>query len=165
MKTIITALFLLILISINTKAQTKSDVLTILKSVKIGKSNQLIKFVYNDSSKKEYVVSKTNKTTLVIKENKTKKVVETFLQKIPPVGGDEVYDCAEQEKEQYEVFKNTVLPQLLRIANRQCRMIRYCLIYYCDGQPTLAVMYLIKPSRRCYTIKQMETEINKYQFK
>jgi hypothetical protein len=75
-----------------------------------------------------------------------------------------VYDCVAQEKEQMEKFKKTLLPKLIRMANSQCRYVRYCIIYYCDGQPTVAVMMIIPPTVRCRNIKNIEAEMNRYEF-
>lgn len=66
-------------------------------------------------------------------------------------------DCQQQEDLQWQQFRQNQLPGLLSTANQQCRAIGYCLTIYCDGQPSVSYLMLIKPTNprcRVFTAEQ-----------
>lgn len=167
MKKLIMVLMLLIA-SIGAKAQKTDESLVELKKWEIKDSKELItksKFTFTENKKVQTFYLELDSKNLLLKNFDSKKVIEKYALMRPPVSGGSL-TCAEQQKIQYEHFVRNILPGLKATANRTCKPVPYCIQYYCNGRPTLAVMYLIKPtSIRCKWLEiQSQTEIRRYNF-
>jgi len=164
MKTKIQILFFFFLSSV-IYAQSFNKDITILKTWKIKNAKEYpekTKFSFTENGKTNYFYYELGKKAILLKDSKTKKVLEKYKLNIPSPNKT----CVEQEKEQMDDFNKNVYPSLLNTANTNCSSVNYCLQINCNGSPTTFIMIMAKPtSRRCkWTNTTLKAEINKYNF-
>lgn len=164
MKTKIQIVFFFFLNSI-IYAQTFSKEVIVLKTWKIKNVKECpvkMKFSFTENGKTNYFYYELSKNAILLRDSKTKKVIEKYKLNIPSPNKT----CAEQEKEQTDYFNKNIYPSLLNAVNASCNPSNYCLQINCNGNPTTFIMIMIKPtSRRCkWTITTLKSEIKKYNF-
>ena len=98
----------------------------------------------------------------MLKDTKTNKVVNKFPFKVR----NPSMSCELQEKEQFDDFNKNVFPTLLKKANANCKPVIYCIQYFCNNNPTKAVILLVPPnSKSCkWTSYNTKSERKKYNF-
>jgi hypothetical protein len=120
-----------------------------LNSFKYSGNKTLATYSYKDKKIiTKFELIQKNKNLVVLKNLTTNKIVEEYKQ-VPPHSAP-TFTCEEQIKQQEDTFRLNTLPIMIREANRQCRTVRFCYTYYCDGVPNLFVLYMAKPTNwRC----------------
>ena len=104
-----------------------------LGSFKYSENKTIARYSYKDQkATTEFALVQKNKNLIVLKNLSTNKIVEEYKQ-VPPHGGGTPFNCEEQRKQQQDSFRLNTLPIMIREANRQCRTVRFCYTYYCDG--------------------------------
>lgn len=85
-----------------------------------------------------------NKTEILLMNRKNNAVVEKypFIPYVP----DPVYDCAQQERDQWEIFNRDVAPLLVKRANETCQAVGYCFGTTCNGNPYTYSLLIVKPT-------------------
>jgi hypothetical protein len=164
MKKLLMALLMVASISeINAQAKT-SELVELAKFKNTGKSI-ITNFSYNDEAKTtKFALVQKGKNLVVLKNLTTNKIVEQYKQ-IPPPKNLRTLTCEEQRKQQEDTFRINILPKYISEANKTCRSFQYCHTYYCDGDPSLFVLYLINPTnRRCLKVKEMNVKLEKLRY-
>lgn len=166
MKKLIIVIILFEVVSI--KAQIKDEILLkkgVLSDTQLNDYIETFKLVNDQNRMVEYGIMLSKNKKIVLKDIKSKKIIETYhqpdLKKIP----NPTLTCEQQEQQQWDYYRRNIYPNILANANRNCYPIRYCLGITCNGQYQVFYMLLIKPnSWRCKILSEA-TYISKYQFK
>lgn len=167
MKNLILVL-MFIIVSIAVKAQESNKSVVELKKWVVKDSKDLInksKFNYTENKKTRTFYLQIEGKNLLLKEFETNKVIEKYALMRPGPGGPRK-TCEDQKKAQELIFNTQFAPLWNAEANKTCKTIRYCYTYYCDGKPSMFVMYMFKPTKKecLYTDQMTKYEIKKYAF-
>lgn len=164
MKNIVKILVCL-LINLFFSCQKKDDNIILLHTWKIENKEEYIektKFTYTEKEKVSNFYLEYSNNAIILKDSKTNKVVNKFPFKVP----NPSKSCELQEKEQLDDFNKNVFPTLLKTANENCNPVIYCIQYFCNNNPTKAVILLVPPnSKSCkWSSYSTKSERKKYNF-